>query len=287
MPTDPGLERIQRWMQACILDQGTCEQAITSEEAQAAIPAGVARSVVLPSKTLSSLERLDIYRGMYLLRMEEALAIDYPALKHFLGDDSFMKLVARYVEIFPSRSYTLNRLGDQLPEFLATVDGLPKKDFCRDLARLEYALTMVFDSAETPALTQEAVRAVPQDAWETARLRPVQAFRLLEFDYPVSRYLGAVDEENGFPRVAPKKTWLVAYRRNYYVHRMDLKQPAYELLTALASGTTMGESILSVMTRKRRPAVKESQLFEWFRDWMNEGLFQGVELADAKTAASR
>ncbi|HYL38902.1 MAG TPA: DNA-binding domain-containing protein [Bryobacteraceae bacterium] len=279
MATDPGLERIQRWMQACILDQGTAEEAIASEKAQAAIPAEQARSVVLPSKTLSALERLDIYRDMYLLRMEEALSIDYPSLKHFLGPDEFMRLVTRYVEMYPSRSYTLNRLGDHLPEFVATRDDLPRKEFCHDLARLEYALTCVFDAAETPPLAAEAVRALPQEAWEHARLKPIEAFRLLDFSYPVSRYVGAVDEENPFPRLARKKTWVAAYRSNYNLHRMDLAEPAYGLLSALASGKTLGEAIVSTLTRKWRPAVKQAQLFEWFRDWMAEGFFQSVELA--------
>ena len=102
------------------------------------------------------------------------------------------------------------------------------------------------------ALKPEAVRAVPHDAWETARLKPMEAFRLLEFNYPVSRYVGAVDEENPLPRLARKKTWVVAYRANYRLHRMDLTQPAYELFSALASGKTVGEAIVSVMTRKWR-----------------------------------
>jgi hypothetical protein len=280
MAIDPGLERVQRWMQTCILNQGTAEEAINSRAAQAAVPADVARELVLPSKTLAPLERLDIYRGMYLLRMEEALAIDYPALKHFLGDEEFMRLVERFVEVFPSRSYTLNRLGDHLPEFLATFERLPKKEFCEDLARLEFGLTMVFDAPETAPLTPEAVRAVPQAAWETARLKPIAAFRLFEFSYPASRYLGAVDEENPYPRLARKKTWVVAYRRNFLVHRMDLAAPAHALLSALASGDSVGDAIVSVMTSKWRPAVKQSQLFEWFRDWMSEGLFQAVELAE-------
>src|ERR1700675_863489 len=156
MATDPGLERVQRWMQACILEQGTTEEALLSDDAQAQIPAEAARAVVLPSKTLSALERLSIYRDMYLPRMEEALAIDYPALKHFLGAEDFMRLGARYVVEYPSPSYTLNRLGDHLPEFLATLSDLPKQDFCVDLARLEYALTMVFDASETEALTPDA-----------------------------------------------------------------------------------------------------------------------------------
>lgn len=286
MATDPGLERVQRWMQACILKQGSSEEAILSGGAQAEIAADVARGVVLPSKTLSALERLDIYRDMYLLRMEEALAIDYPALKHFLGSDEFMRVVARYMDVYPSRSYTLNRLGDHLPEFLATLGDLPKKEFCVDLARLEYALTMVFDAGETAPLTSDAVRAVRQEAWETARLKPIEAFRLLALDNPVSQYVGAVDGENHFPRIAARKSWVVAYRRNYQVHRMDLTEAAYELLSALASGRTMGEAITTVLTRKRRPVVKESQLFEWFRDWMAEGLFQAVEPGDAKAIAA-
>ena len=279
MAADPSLDRIQRWMQACILNQGTAEQAIASDAAQSAIPLDQARTLVLPSKTLSPLERLDIYRDMYLLRMEEALSIDYPALKHFLGAEEFMLLVERYVDLHPSRSYTLNRLGDRLCEFIATLDDLPRQEFCHELARLEYALTCVFDAAETPVLTAEDVRAVPPEAWETARLKPVEAFRLLEFNYPVSRYVGAVDEENPFPRLVRKKTWLVAYRHNYNLHRMDLKQPAYQLLSALARGETLGEAIVSVMQRRWRPALKESQLFEWFRDWMAEGLFQAIELS--------
>ena len=274
MATDPGLEKLQRWMQGYIVGPGTSKEA------------DLAGGWVLPSKTLSGLDRLDIYRDMYVPRMEEALAIDYPALKHFLGAEEFKRLVTQYVEIYPSRSYTLNRLGDHLPEFVATSGDLPRKDFCVDLARLEYALTIVFDANETPPLTPDAVHAVPNGAWETARLKPIEAFRLLAFDHPVSRYVGAVDEENLFPRLARKKTWVVAYRCNYQVHRMDLAEPAYELLSALASGRTLGDAIMAVLTRKWRPAVKQSQLFEWFRDWMAEGLFQAVELADAKSIAA-
>ena len=280
MATDPGLEldltleKLQRWMQGYIVGPGAPEEA------------GLANAWVLPSKSLSALERLDIYRDMYLPRMEEALAIDYPALKHFLGGQEFLRLVQRYVDVHPSRSYTLNRLGDHLPEFVEALGDLPKKEFCVDLARLEFALTMIFDANESPSLTPEAVRQVPQEAWERARLRPIEAFRLLAFDYPVSRYIGAVDGENGFPRIAARKTWVVAYRRNYQAHRMDLSEPAYEMLSALASGSAMGEAITAVLTRKRRRAVKEAELFEWFRDWMAEGLFQAVELGAANPRAA-
>jgi len=259
MATD--LASLQRWMQHCIQQPGECDGEMVNQ----------ARELVKPSSTLESEERLDIYRGMYLLRMQEALEVDYPGLAKFLGLDEFMRLVSRYVDLYPSRSYTLNRLGDRLPAFLETISDIRKPEFCRDLARLELLLTQVFDETETPALTAEQIAAVPQDAWEGARLRPIAAFRLAAFDYPVSQYLGAVDEENPYPQIRKRKTWIAAYRRNYQVHRLDLNRQASEILGLLAEGKTLGDALTAVR-------VPQSRLFQWFRDWVSEGLFHAVEL---------
>ena len=79
MRTD--LAAIQSWMQAVIVSDSE-------------IPEEEARQLVLPSKTLTPSERIDIYRGMYVPRMVEALEIDYPALAHYLGEDGFFNLVS-------------------------------------------------------------------------------------------------------------------------------------------------------------------------------------------------
>lgn len=258
-------------MQAFILARGEDEDALRAEAVQAEVPAEVALNMVLPSDTLTSLERVGIYRGMYLARMEEALDSDFPGVKHFLGADEFFDLVAAYVDRYPSRSYTLNRLGDHFPEFVATRTDLPKHDFLCELARLEMALTQVFDAEETPVLSAEAIAAIPADAWENARLKPVAALRLMAFQYPVSAYLGGVDEENPFPRIKPKDNWVLAYRSHYSLYRDSLARPAYELLNALINGVPVGEAIGSV-------AASQKKLFGWFREWMSSGLFQSVEL---------
>lgn len=270
VPAD--LSRTQRWMQAFILAPGEeDEEALRAQAVQAEIPADEALKLVLRSDTLTSLERVGIYRGMYLARLGEALETDYPAVRHFLGEDGFYDLAKRYVAAHPSRSYTLNRLGDHLPDFIATQTDVPKQEFLHELAQLELALTMVFDAEETPVLTAEQVAAVPPDAWETARLKPIQALRLLSFRYPVSAYLGGVDEENPFPRIRKQDTWVVAYRNQAYLHRRNLTRPAYELLSALISGIPVGAAI-------EGRAVTQKKLFGWFRDWMAAGLFQSIEL---------
>jgi len=73
MASELGLERLQRWMQSVVVHPGPIEQALGSPEADALVPAPRVSEVILPSKTLSSAERVEIYHGMYPLRMEEAL----------------------------------------------------------------------------------------------------------------------------------------------------------------------------------------------------------------------
>ncbi|MGI8744702.1 MAG: HvfC/BufC family peptide modification chaperone [Bryobacteraceae bacterium] len=259
MQADLNLIKTQRWMQEFILAPGEPEAALQE----------TAQQLVKPSDMLTSLERVGVYRGMYLLRLVEALETDYPAVRHFLGEDGFYNLVARYVDQYPSRSYNLNRLGDHFPEFVKTQADLPKHEFLCDLARLELALTEVFDAEETPVLTPEAIAAVPPDAWETARLQPIAALRLLAFDYPVSAYLGGVDEENPFPKIRRQPTWVLAYRNQFQQHRSTLGRPAFELLHALIAGAAVGEAVDGVATSQKK-------LFGWFRDWMANGLFQSI-----------
>jgi hypothetical protein len=324
--SDPGLVRTQRWMQAFILAEGDHETALAAPQVEAEIPKQDAVAMVLPSTNLTSVERVGIYRDMYLGRLSEVLEGDYPGVRHFLGEEKFQALVESYVDAHPSRSYTLNRLGDRFPGFLAgcgtqrtplnasygrgesapsatrgsladqgvrpttesdpgafmTVRGpwladhvgqasRPARAFLHDLARLELALTEIFDEQESPVLSAEAIASVPVEAWPNARLRPIAALRLLSFRYPVSEYLGAVAEENPFPKIRKKQTWVIAYRTNYRVQRLDLKRSAFDLLTALFSGVPVGQAV-------EQCRVSSKQLFTWFREWTAEGLFQSVSL---------
>ena len=269
------LEQFQRWMQAFIVHPGTEEDALGAAAGEG-IPVEEVASAILPSSTLTSVERVGVYRGMYLLRLGEALETDYPALVHFLGGEEFKELVAGYLQAFPSRSYTLNRLGDHLPEYIREAPGIARRGFLYDLARLELAVSEVFDAAESPVLTTEQIAQVPTDAWANARLRPIEAFRLLSFRYPVNTYLTSVKEDDhDHPKARRKDTWVAVFRRKYACWRLDLSQPAHDLLKALAAGTSLGDAVTTAR-RRRRGAIGEAQLFRWFRDWVREGIFQSI-----------
>jgi hypothetical protein len=284
MPRPP-LGRVQRWMQAVIIHPGTVDDGLRSPAALA--EAAAAEDLVRPSARLTAVQRVGIYHGMYLGRMVEALESDYPALRRLLGAKGFADLVRDYVQAHPSRSYTLNRLGDHLPEFVATAPGLRRRGFCHDLARLERAMSQVFDAEETPALLPAVMAAVPADAWEGARLHPIAAFRLVEVRYPVNAY---VDATRGDGRATPQRGQrpggVAVYRRAYGIFRLDLSPSAHALLEALSAGATIGEAVGRVPAPGGRAKVTD-QLFLWFREWMAAGIFRAVAVGDGGPGRTR
>jgi hypothetical protein len=272
------LDRLQRWMHEVVVHPGTVEDALAGPSSSAPSAERI-EDILLPSRTLTAPQRIEIYHAMYPLRMGEALSSDYPALHHYLGDAGFAELVRAYVQAHPSRGYTLNRLGDHLPEFVKTAPGLRRPDFCHDLARLELAITEVFDAPETPPLSEAAIASVPPDAWERAVLTPVAAFRLLSFRYPVNAYLQTVKDDNhDHPKARLKDTWVAVYRRDYAGYRLELRRSAHDLLAELVAGRSLGEALTRAVRLGGR-APSEHELFRWFREWVSGGVFGSVTIA--------
>jgi hypothetical protein len=257
-------------MQAVILSPGTCEDALRSNAARKQISPRDARRVIVPSRSLTSEERLDIYRDMYEGRLLEALASDYPGLLDYLGREPFSELMRRYLRRYPSHSYTLNRLGDHVPEFIRKHANVRRAGFVEDLARLELTQTLVFDEQETPALTHEQIAAVPAGRWDAGRLVPVAALRLLSLRYPVHSYLEAMHDAKRLPAIGRKDTWLAVFRRDYVVHWLPLKRTEYRLLEALMQGRKLGRAVSAVR-------AKDESLRTWFERWTSARFFQAVK----------
>jgi hypothetical protein len=272
-----GLPTVQRWLQAVIVHPGDVEEAIASPEAAAEVAPERLEELVKPSHSLTSAERVEIYHGMYLLRMVEALEADYPAVRHFLGEEEFEQMVVDYVQSFPSRSYTLNRLGDHLPRFFAEHPERPHAAFLAELARYELAVTEAFDEQESPVLSPDEVKAIPQEAWPSARLVPIAALRLLAFRYAVTAAVEASQSKAEPPAPRRRQSWVAVYRRDYSVLRTDLTRPQYELLSALAAGSSLGQAVATAALQLRA-SRRESAVFRWFSSWVAAGMFSKVLL---------
>lgn len=272
MRSEPRLETLQQWLHAVIAHPGDVYEALESDQARQYVD-DVERAV-LPSKTLQPAQRVGVYHGMYLMRMVEALEADYPAVKQFLGCGAFENLVRDYVQQFPSSSFTLNRLGDRFPDFLAA-SKVRHRVFLSDLARLELAMTEVFDEEEATPLAADSIANVEPETLPSLRFRAIPALRLLAFAYDASAAFQSYrDEEQIHP--VRRKSWVAVHRRDFSVYRMPLSQPQFFLLRTLVDGETIGDALTSFYRRYRR-LPEQHELFTWFRDWSAAGLFAAME----------
>jgi hypothetical protein len=266
----PELPRLERWMQAVIVHPGAVEKAVRARSATRHMAVAEACRAILPSKTMEPLERLAVYQGMYPLRMHGALQADYPGLEAFLGHERFLDFVLAYVAVHPSHSYTFARLGDHVPEFLRRTRRFGPAPFLYDLARLERAVTEVFEvDEEGSERPSRPPRHVAED-WKSRRFATPPTLRLLAFRHAAGAALDAL-KAGKRPQTRPRATWAALHRRRYAVYRLDLAREEFYLLGALAKGLTLGAALRAAARACRRP-LSPRAVTRAFRVFTAEGL---------------
>lgn len=283
MPEQLALAQFQRWMAAVVTHFGSDEEAWKSEAASQELSYNRAMTNVIPNKHLSEYERIGIYRKMYFLRMRDALAIDVPAVRHFLGADVFEEVVEEYFTRFPSTSYTLNDSGLNFPRYVRE-STLQHKDFIAELAELELAIARVMEAEETAPLSPEELAGVPPEAWENAQFKPIAAFELFTFTFPVHEYLSAFEAESEtFPQVTPTSEFGFIHRAEYSTNHYSLQESEFLLLRSLSAGTPLAQAfeavqesfVASLGEEASEEAVinLQNRISTCFQQWIAMGIF--------------
>ncbi|HEY1860768.1 MAG TPA: hypothetical protein VGG61_10460, partial [Gemmataceae bacterium] len=189
-----------------------------------------------------------------------------------------------YLQKYPSRSYTLAKLGSEFPRYLAETCPEDERgawpEFLIDLATLELNFNEVFDGPGIEGdslLDVGQLLAIPASKWPAARLIPVVCLRLLALRSPVQRYFSAVRRQEEPTPPEPAETFLAITRRDYVVRHYELAKSSYEIMQDLVAGQTIGEAVARAAKRCSSDVDQlERGLQEWFRDWTANGFFQAV-----------
>ncbi len=277
----PNVDELQRWVQEVTSLPGGVNAGIESDAAKKLIsidPANLEK-VILPSKNLSSAERIGIYADMYYLRLVDCVASDFDGLIYALGRERFDELARAYITAHPSTNFSLNVFSRHFANFLNhEVADLPNREFLYDLARLEWAVQEVFEEKNVTPVAVDELLAVPPSKWENARIKFIPALRLLEFGFPVNRFLQAVynESEPGLP--TRRKTWLRVYRRGYRTWRAALDSNQFKLLSALVAGKTLSDALDDYVRKAgESEATAAAKVGEWFKEWAADGMIQAIE----------
>jgi len=251
----------------------------TPETEPAPVDEHSAARLVKPSKTLSALERIDIYRQGYHARLIECLIDDYPVLQHALGEEAFEALCRGYIAEYPSRAPSLNYFGRHMSEFCRT-QALPQPLFCADLAALEWAVVLGIHAPTAPAIGFEDLGQVPAERWPGARFTLNPSLQILRLSYPVNAYLQAFRNNAETTIPEPLASAVAVYRTGRSVWRLELELPRVTLVESLASGATLeaalGEVQASLSERSEEQAAKI--VSHCFQNSVSSGLFSAVNL---------
>jgi hypothetical protein len=288
--TSMSLLEIQRAMAAAVMMPLTAD-----EDMQPVAPDGremhaVAETFIAPNNRLTAFERLELYNRQYWYRLLDALADDFPALRAVLGPKRFEALSIAYLQVYPSRSFSLRNLGSSLIDWMAEhpENSGRRHRLALDVARLEWAFVEAFDNAENKPLTSDQIRGLSAES----RLGLQPHVRLLALDHAAvdlvlalhrrqrrdSSEAGVRHDESSetsaekLPRVARRPTWVVAHRIDNSVYYRDLAREEFLTLTAIQSGQCLGEALEAGFVGSRKPQSRWPKMVEqWFANWAEFG----------------
>lgn len=283
---------VEQWFHAVITHPNGAGAGAVSDDACRLIPMqrDELEKVICRSRNLSAEDRISIYANAFYARLLECLGECFPVLKRTVGDDVFNEFAFGYLQSYPSRSYTLNRLGEHFAQYLRETrpddDEATWPDLLIDLVELEWAISEVFDGRgveNQKVLDSQDLQSIGPEDWLQTKLILAPCVRLLSFSYPINTYYtdvrrAAEDEQVPIPQVQPQ--WIALSRCNYVVHRYELSQPQFELLAALANDQTIQ---MAIERAAASTDMSDDQLAlslqRWFTQWTSDGFFTAVKLA--------
>jgi len=220
-------------------------------------------------------DQLAVYVNAYRFRLYDVTAEDYPVLKHALGDDNFDKLIKDFVNATHSGHFNVARYAAHLPDFLSNHELA--SDFAVALATFENAIVQLSDPKETTPLTPEHLAGVTPEMLMKKMLYPRKALQLFAFDYPINRYYREVKDERSPTLPANEKSFVVVFRHEDVVWRMDLEAMEHILLSDLFAGKTIGEALGGL------DESAATKLSEYFSRWISNGMLAHYEHVDEQS----
>jgi hypothetical protein len=208
---------------------------------------------IVPGGRLAPPDRVAVYASMYLWRLVEALAEDFPKVAEALGRERFADVVRAYLAHHPSTEPSVRHLGRAFAAFLVGAEPA----WLADLARLEWARLDVFDAPDASPLTLDELRGVPAEEWPALRFVPVPALARLVAAWPVHELWSDPSEP-----VAPARTALRVWRDGFLVYQAPIDAVEEAALGHLLAGDPFGALCETVGD----PADAASLLLRWIAD---------------------
>lgn len=183
-------------------------------------------------------ERLRVYQRSYYGGLIGCLKAQFPVTLSLLGELIFVRFARDYLDQYPSKSYTLNDLGQNFSRFFS--ENRPDKafsekelwiDFVIEVIEFEWSINIAFDAIESPLI-------VINDAWSVNS-------NLVLFEHRFLTYALCYAVLNGVdaPAIAPEQeNYGYIVRKNHELKQVPLGIEEFRSLKALIKQSHMPQN---------------------------------------------
>ena len=238
---------------------------------------------VVEAPPLHRESRLDIYAEAYFSRLVDSLAKDFEAVHASLDEDSFRRLAADYLEVYPSKTRNIGEVGRNFPRFLKTsafASGVP---YLSDLAELEWAVIEAFYARNVSGFDPASLASLSPEAWSTVKLVLHPSVHLLRLSWPVDAIWRARHEADVPTELSPDDTNLLVYRQGFVLEVEKIDRLQWKLLELISDKLPLGvalELVHSGIEESESSETELASLFQtWFSHWVARGIIQDVEVS--------
>lgn len=135
--------------------------------------------------TISAKTGLDVYRNNVFTNLREALRTLFPVINQLVGEAFFNYATECFIHDYPSPAGDLNQYGEAFAEFLASFEPAAELVYLPDIARLEWAVHIVYHAQNAVGLDMQRLALISPNAYGNLRFTLNPACKLVQSVYPV------------------------------------------------------------------------------------------------------
>lgn len=239
-------------------------------ELQRAIMAGAQSPELVPASDADDrARRFGIYTSAYRLRLQEALAHNFPVFRAYVGESAFDALALDYIDAHPSTHPSIRTFGDALARWLERHRG--EAPWLAELARFEWTLGGAFDAPDDTPMSADALATIEPHQWAQLRFHFGRSVQRVTCRTNAPSLYECVADERTAPegcREARAQEWLL-WRQDLGARYRSMTSAEALAFDALASGETFGAmcgQLLEQFSEDDAPLQAAACLKRWLAD---------------------
>ena len=197
-------------------------------------------------------EVLKVYRNGFFKACQDALASNFPAVRHLVGEAYFTRLARRFVEANPPHSGALARFGDGFAAFVETLHAEHGLDYLSDVARLDAVWLDAYFAADESSIDGAAVTVLVEHGTdlEQLRLTTLASVGVCHTGHDVVQVWTALRDGPLTARAAvlPKPQKVLLWRQQGHMQFRLLPPAEHRFITGLREGRSLGAAAAAANT---------------------------------------